>query len=114
MLVRAIPAAITASAAAIAALEEGEAGAAAGHATAGAANYAPEDGEDDEGDDDDGGNDGPPAAHVSQPCRAARSGWGTDLQYALAMQLLQLEKVFVTPFALSDATPRDPSRLSTT
>jgi hypothetical protein len=51
---------ITASSTAIAAGEEGETGAAAGHAAACAADYAPENGEHDEPTDDDRNNDGPP------------------------------------------------------
>jgi hypothetical protein len=47
MFMRFILLAVTAPAAAIATFEEGETGAAAGHAAAGTADYTPEDSEDD-------------------------------------------------------------------
>lgn len=64
--VRAIPLPITGSTAAIAALQEGEAGTAAGTGATRAANDAPEDREHDERGDDDRGDDGPPEVLVNQ------------------------------------------------
>lgn len=60
MFVRCILASVAAAAAAITALEEGKAGAAAGHAAARTSDYAPQDREHDERSNNDRDNDGPP------------------------------------------------------
>lgn len=99
MFVWSVLAPIAASTTAIAALEEGETGAATGHATACTTNDAPDDGEGDEPSYNNANNDRPPERGISKQWHTITlNGEGTDLQYTFSIQLSQLEKVVLTPF----------------